>query len=142
MSLLALVLLFDTKASNTNGDCNSKLHATLLAILPQSQQETECDKLLQAVEVSCVEHVNRHVRVAGLSALDRIICNCPSYFITQDRRLFELLNHVLSVSLADNWSQVHMSASVLCRTLFVALKDDPDKKKLFYCKVLPRMCLN
>jgi len=54
--------------------------------------------------------------------------------------MFTLLNNVLSVCLGDNWSQVRMAASTLCRTLFSALEDD--KKHKFYPRLLPRMCLN
>merc|ERR1719343_50083 len=136
-SLFALASFFDVGDVNVTSE---SLHGALLPFLPSVQQEIECNKLLQVVEASCVDHINRHVRAAGLSALDRIISKCPSYLLTEDETLFKLLNNTVSISLADNWSQVRMAASVTCRTLFMKL--DAEQRPLFYPKLLPRMCLN
>lgn len=116
-SLFALASFFDVTPDVTM--TSESLHAILLPFLPCIKQEIECNKLLQVVEASCVDHVNRHVRAAGLSALDRIISKCPSHLLSEDATLFKLLNNTISISLADNWSQVRMAASVTCRILFM-----------------------
>jgi len=137
-SLFALASFFDVVPGVTM--TSEPLHAILLAFLPEIKQGIQCNKLLQVVEESCVDHVNRHVRAAGLSALDRIISKCPSHLLSEDATLFKLLNNTISISLADNWSQVRMAASVTCRTLFMKL--DTEQRPLFYPKLLPRMCFN
>lgn len=139
-SLFALASFFDVAMTLEKSGPAPSLHSTLLPFLSQSQQQIECEKLLQVVEASCVDHINRHVRAAGLSALDRIVRNCPPRLLTEDPILFALLNNTINISLADNWSQVRMAGSVVCRTLFITVL--PEQRSQFYPKLLPRMCLN
>lgn len=47
----------------------------------------------------------------------------------------------LANGLADNWSQVRLSASVAARNFLLSLPNN-DSRQLFYPKLLPRMCLN
>ncbi|KAJ4426515.1 hypothetical protein ANN_27329 [Periplaneta americana] len=47
----------------------------------------------------------------------------------------------LAEGLADNWSQVRLSASVAARKFLMSLPDDK-AQEVFYPELLPRMCLN
>jgi hypothetical protein len=52
---------------------------------------------------------------------------------------------ILVTTLADNWSQVRMAASVLCRTLLLQVLTAGNTELLqtqIYPQLIPRMCLN
>lgn len=140
------------------------------------------DTLLDDVEYCCIVHVNRHVRAAGIALLEQMVHACASSFrnfhqqnqfrechkkeeglskqkntmdllLSSDAKLRKCIIKVLKVTLADNWSQVRMAASVLCRVFFVALLDYADQNPDIiqnadkwltstYPILLPRMCLN
>lgn len=99
--------------------------------------------LLEACEYSCITHVNRHVRAAGIAVLEQWIKIASPEALTESE-LRDTTVKVLRDSLADNWSQVRMAASVLCRTFFLQLQkyniSNLDEK--VYPTLIPRMCLN
>ena len=49
---------------------------------------------------------------------------------------------VVRAGLEDNWSQVRMAASVLCRVLFTSSQELQSPVDDLYPTLLPRMCLN
>ena len=149
------------------------------------------ETLLKDIEYCCVTHVNRHVRAAGIALLEQMVHACASSYqkastettTTQDNtntnnNAMELLTssesglrqsivNILKVTLSDNWSQVRMAASVLCRVFYVTLLDYAEQRQLHtdtdtdtnssssnmidetnewftstYPLLLPRMCLN
>lgn len=131
------------------------------------------EKLLKSVEHCCVTHVNRHVRAAGINVLEQMIHACTASFhkldeaaganmdgrgamdmlLLPDSQLRQTIVEVLKTALADNWSQVRMAGSVLCRVFFVAMLEYAEKfpNKMedrevwltsVYPILLPRMCLN
>jgi hypothetical protein len=131
------------------------------------------EKLLKSVEHCCVTHVNRHVRAAGINVLEQMIHDCTASFhkldeaagagmdgrgamdmlLLPDSQLRQTIVVVLKTALADNWSQVRMAGSVLCRVFFVAMLEYAEKfpNKMedrevwltsVYPILLPRMCLN
>jgi len=146
------------------------------------------DSLLKDIEHCCVTHINRHVRAAGIALLEQLIHACASSFTKQQQdnlpqglddngsknnvmdllllpesNLRQTIVRVLKVALADNWSQVRMAASVLCRVFYVTFLDyaeefyhhanvaannNDDKIDVqswllsTYPMLLPRMCLN
>ena len=131
------------------------------------------EKLLKSVEHCCVTHVNRHVRAAGINVLEQMIHACTASFhkiddastaeldgrgaidmlLLPDSRLRQTIIAVLKTALGDNWSQVRMAGSVLCRVFFVAMieyaENFPTKMEdreiwltPIYPILLPRMCLN
>jgi hypothetical protein len=145
----------------------------------------ELEQLLQAVETSCIDHINRHVRAAGLALLEQLVHASRASFATtrsqtsaqpqpqqqapgeeetimkalvdSDSNMRRIIVKVLKISLADNWSQVRMAASVLCRVFYTTLLDyrdfyftttatpTVDTESWFtstFPPLLPRMCLN
>ena len=87
----------------------------------------------------CVSHVNRHVRAAGAALVGAIVGLCtrmlPSsgpvhpLLLDADSGFRKVIGDVLGATLADNWSQVRMAGSVLCRGYVMALMrtwDDED----------------
>ena len=130
-------------------------------------------ELLKGIEYCCVTHVNRHVRAAGINVLEQMVHACTSSYKNADAdterstegkgpmyMLLDVLSplrqcivQVLKTALQDNWSQVRMAGSVLCRVFFVAMLDYaeqfPNKMEdkevwltSIYPILLPRMCLN
>lgn len=107
------------------------------------------DSFLQDLLHSCVVHVNRHVRAAGLAVLEQCVTAALPSNIHSDVLLRNtqstFAKTVLAAvhdGLADNWSQVRMAASVLTRVYLAALqKLSVDLDPLFPV-ILPRMCLN
>ena len=128
--------------------------------------------LLDGLRHCCAVHVNRHVRAAGAAVLGVLV---KSYvrskddpkqrdlLVDGDSPLRSVLKDTLRSTLADNWSQVRMAGSVLCRRYLLALlgiagdeseseaddDDDDEEETLFESAVddlapmlLPRMCLN
>jgi len=106
------------------------------------EQSEQLLELIQALNHCATVHVNRHVRAASLQALERYItkgCVPNQLLETNLRKQFA---EILSITLADNWSQVRMAACTLCRTLFVTLQSADLPINSYFPKLLPRMCLN
>jgi hypothetical protein len=107
------------------------------------------DEVLEDCEFSCVTHVNRHVRAAGMTVLEKWIVAAASsgdthteLLTSKASQLRKTTCEVLKVGLADNWSQVRMAASVLCRIFFNLLNKLDSPFDDLYPVLLPRMCLN
>jgi hypothetical protein len=105
--------------------------------------------VLDDCQYSCIEHVNRHVRAAGISVLEQWLYAAAAGSPVQQALLTEsdgvlrkTCRVVLKHGLADNWSQVRMAASVLCRVLFTTLQALQAPADDLYPVLLPRMCLN
>ena len=130
-------------------------------------------ELLNSLEYCCITHVNRHVRAAGINVLEQMVHACTAtvkdmeddntglndgrgamdLLLLPDSQLRQIILQVLKITLADNWSQVRMAGSVLCRVFFAAMLDfaekypeKMDEKDVWlhstYPTLLPRMCLN
>jgi hypothetical protein len=156
------------RALETNWQCLASLvHAmesTYFAVFDPFD-----DQLVEDCRHSAVVHVNRHVRAAAMNVLEqwvRAASRVPGMLL-DPRNLFRTTTvAVLKTGLADNWSQVRMAASVLCRVFLIALQAQyqeleaapegdavsplrvrtlEDDMKLYgdiYPILLPRMCLN
>lgn len=117
------------------------------------------ESLLKDCEFSSVTHVNRHVRAAAMQTLEQwvravtVSVNNENQQVASEQRLL-LTDHasplrltvisVVKAGLADNWSQVRMAGSVLCRVWFTSLQTigaDVSEKDMTSA-LLPRMCLN
>jgi hypothetical protein len=137
--------------------------------------------LLKDIEYCCVTHVNRHVRAAGIALLEQLVHACASSFrklqpqangqqesdnsndnnnsnvmdllLKPEATLRQCIIKVLKITLSDNWSQVRMAGSVLCRVFYVTLLDYAEQNPAMinnadewltttYPLLLPRMCLN
>lgn len=94
------------------------------------------DQLFAGCEESAVSHVNRHVRAAAMQCLEQWVRFSPDADTLQ-----KIVQNVLKTGLADNWSQVRMAASVLCRAWFTSFPTARDDHS-FMAILLPRMCLN
>ncbi|CAB9501504.1 expressed unknown protein [Seminavis robusta] len=102
--------------------------------------------LLDQCESSAIEHVNRHVRAAAMLVLEQWVRAAAQ----ADKEspihaaLCKTLTKVLKEGLGDNWSQVRMAASVLCRAFFreYLIHHPMENPKPMYAVVIPRMCLN
>lgn len=135
------------RALETNWLCLAQLVTAMSgAFLSQFPVSIET---LQDAEFSCVTHVNRHVRAAGMTVLEKWIQAAAAdtdkhaaLLTDTDSPLRKTVIGVLKVGLADNWSQVRMAASVLCRVFFKILQDLDSPFEDVYPIVLPRMCLN
>ena len=124
---------------------------------------------LSSFQHCCVVHVNRHVRAAATAVLGVLVKACMRSrvvshqdLLVDNDSLFRLvLKESLKSTLADNWSQVRMAGSVLCRRFVRALlkihaskseeDNDDDEEELTEFEyatddlvpmLLPRMCLN
>jgi len=131
-------------------------------VSPLLEKEVTLDEeLMEAVNYCCVTHINRHVRAAGINVLEQMVHasttapssttttppnNQNSLLLTNPQsKLQTTIVQVLQETLADNWSQVRMAASVLCRVFFQALlQTNPSTPipQTIYLKLIPRMCLN
>ena len=136
------------------------------------------ETLLENLEYCCITHVNRHVRAAALALLEQMVHACASsidkqssnantdnteknevdhgvmeFLLSPKASLRKTILKILKVTLADNWSQVRMAASVLCRVFYVTLLDYAERHPSIisqadtwltstYPLLLPRMCLN
>ena len=102
-------------------------------------------RILEACEYSCMTHVNRHVRAAGIVVLEQWITVAPTTMLVESP-LRNTIVTVLKVTLGDNWSQVRMAASVLNRKFWIALLEQlPEEKRntsALNPVLIPRMCLN
>lgn len=137
------------RALETNWQCLAALVSAL-----QSQYFTEfpvSEEWLQDCQFSCVTHVNRHVRAAAMAVLEQCVMatdGAPSeekeaLLQTPTSPLRQTLIAVLRTGLADNWSQVRMAASVLCRVFLTRLPNyNLQTDKALLAALLPRMCLN
>ncbi|KAL7486063.1 hypothetical protein ACHAW6_011669 [Cyclotella cf. meneghiniana] len=117
---------------------------------------------LSGLQYCSVTHVNRHVRAASSAVLRVIVTackKCRAYELLLDSPFRTVVKESLNANLADNWSQVRMSGSVLCRTFVEALlmiyreqKEEEDEEEDLtefelamgdmVPMLLPRMCLN
>ena len=101
------------------------------------------------------------MRAAGLQTLDTIVQAIPSSaasdphhtaLLSPASALTATLLAVLKLTLSDNWSQVRMASSVLCRTYLSTVNAILDSNSnssssvaltpAAYAVLLPRMCLN
>jgi len=133
------------RALETNWQCLAALISALrgdyLSAFPLSES------LLQDCQYSAVDHVNRHVRAAAMAVLEQLIVAAASsahsdMVISPTSSLRSTVAAVLRTGLADNWSQVRMAASVLCRVFFSSIEDLNGSCDDLYPLLLPRMCLN
>ena len=125
--------------------------------------------VLEDCRHSAVSHVSRHIRAAAMHALEQWILAAAatadpdqSHSLLQDPSspLRQTTVAVLRSGMADNWSQVRMAASVLCRVFLTTLQQQSSsvstveqpartpplewlKAHSDVCSVvLPRLCLN
>ena len=139
------------RALETNWQCLACWIASLGASY-FDLEELDLEPILQQLQYSCNDHLNRHVRAAGIAVLEQMVLaassspNHSTLLIEPSSSLRKTIVAVLKQGLADNWSQVRMAASVLNRVLWLALIDtlrvDEANLKLLYPVLLPRMCLN
>ena len=112
--------------------------------------EQKQQMLLEDCQQSAVEHVNRHVRAAAMAVLEQWVVAAAaspdhsSLVTATTSPLRKATVAVLRTGLADNWSQVRMAASVLCRVFLTTLQRiaGDDSVNDIYPAILPRMCLN
>lgn len=129
---------------------------------------------LEGLTHCCVVHVNRHVRAAAAAVLGTIVKVCMKcendvaarLLVDFDSPLRNTLKASLKANLQDNWSQVCMAGSVLCRRYVRSVlrirrrqekeeganngEEDGEESTLFEDAIgsdlvpilLPRMCLN
>jgi HEAT repeat len=161
------------RALETNWQCLASLISALGAEYMIQFSDT-LPQVLQDCQYSCLEHLNRHVRAAGFAVLEQLVvatAGCAAAAATtttttetttatflllltaKDGILRTTITDCLKAGLADNWSQVRMAASVLCRVFFTTLQglqpnaenDDAADDESFadlYRALLPPMCLN
>jgi len=144
------IRLFGSSSSNDGGD--------------------EYGWFLSGLQHCCVVHVNRHVRAASTASLGVLVKACMrssdsshrDLLVEGDSSFRSVLKEALRANLEDNWSQVRMAGSVLCRRFVLALlkihsnsesddddEDDEEESTVFESAtedlvpmLLPRMCLN
>lgn len=136
------------RALETNWQC---LAAIINAMGPTYFDDygTFSDQMLKDCQYSSITHVNRHVRAAGMAVLEHGITAASKSSVHSQALLSDpqgafckTIVAVIKDGLADNWSQVRMAASVLCRAFLTSLQAlDIDLKPMFPV-LLPRMCLN
>ncbi|KAL3784515.1 hypothetical protein ACHAW5_005278 [Stephanodiscus triporus] len=136
---------------------------------------------LPGLRMCCVSHVNRHVRAAGAALVGAIVGSCARMtsssssaaasgrrvvvahplLVDVDSGFRKVVGDALGATLADNWSQVRMAGSVLCRGYVTALmgmagdgggekagKEEEEATAFeeamgdLVPMLLPRMCLN
>ncbi|GMI12834.1 hypothetical protein TrRE_jg10611 [Triparma retinervis] len=98
------------------------------------------DSNLDVLAYCATLHINRHVRAASMALLTTICLLAESSPTPCPEKFFNKMLKVLQGSLSDNWSQVRMASSVLCRAYLSAL---PPTLRLAADKVLiPFMSLN
>ena len=90
-----------------------------------------------------LKHPNRFVRECGFKVLAVIVISVPMSAEPSDvmKQYWPPLAQHLADGLADNWSQVRMSASIAVRQFFTHLKKS-DNLEDFFPHLLPPMCLN
>ena len=122
---------------------------------------------LSGLQNCCIIHVNRHVRAASAAVLGVLVKACmrsrdsshQDLLVEDDSPFRSVLKESLRSTLSDNWSQVRMAGSVLCRRFVRALlrihanvesEDDKEEELTEFelatgdlvPMLLPRMCLN
>jgi hypothetical protein len=108
------------------------------------------DELLRLI-FTTLTHTNRFVRETGFYVCSSLVgCGNTDEDI-EGRDSVSAMNPIytyghdfsrhLAQGLADNWSQVRLSASVAARKFLMSLPDDK-AREIFYPELLPRMCLN
>ncbi|CAM9293315.1 unnamed protein product [Phaeothamnion confervicola] len=102
--------------------------------------------LLKYIVAGATEHVNRHVREASFKIITSVLQAAgslgPNEPPPEARLLADAFATAIGIGLQDNWSQVRFAASVACRALLTALRDDTEWRESYYPLLLPRMCLN
>ena len=147
------------RALETNWQCLAclvqplgKLYFDMFPLMEENDDNTTAKPLLEQCRSSAMEHVNRHVRAAALLVLEQWIRAAASMDATATGEaprpvhaaLCATVTQVLKDGLADNWSQVRMAASVLCRVFFKEyLAVHPaENSGPMYAILIPRMALN
>lgn len=102
---------------------------------------------LKIVQYCATKHVNRHVRAAALAFLTTVCDLKASVSISESSNEFiefssfyDACTEVLTDSLSDNWSQVRMSGSILCRSFLSCIPDSLRPK--VDVALVPKMSLN
>jgi hypothetical protein len=158
-------------AGYIDGNCivndNSTVQFTPISYLSeQSHLFAPNHWFLEGLQYCSITHVNRHVRAASSAVLTTLVSTftkCHEYdiLLDDDSPFRSVIYQSLNANLADNWSQVRMSGSVLCRTFVTALltihkeqattgKEEEEDVTVFesalgddmVSMLLPRMCLN
>jgi hypothetical protein len=137
------------RALETNWQCLACWIASLGSKYYQVEG-LELEPLLENAEHSAVTHVNRHVRAAAIAVLDQLTIAAGNdeqrWHLLETGPLRKTIIKVLKAGLADNWSQVRMSASVLNRVFWKTLKEvckfPIANLEQLYPVLIPRMCLN
>jgi len=161
--------LYWSSAEGSSALCFCEL---LIELHTVNKDDVEEMSLLQMIEECCTKHINRHVRAAALQTMDQLVTSASTAALGGKKMAYQALYdslpavaflrravvNVLVVTLADNWSQVRMAASVLCRSLLKTMLEEQDRQKAneveegssvyavlqtqVFPKLLPRMCLN
>ena len=173
----------NVNGDNDNSDVTSGSYLLEEAHLFElsSKGDDDNDKngwFLAGLQHCCIVHVNRHVRAASAAVLGVLVKSCMRsrntnssrnqelidfYLVDEESSFRIVLKESLRATLADNWSQVRMAGSVLCRRFVCALlkihggennndedSDDEDEDVTVFeaaagdlvPMLLPRMCLN
>jgi len=93
-------------------------------------------------------HINRFVREMAYHSY-AAICLAMSYEFMTEKKLGDELADIIYQGLSDNWSQVRYASSHAVRNFFALIPCDADvdefdnpRKKHFFPKLLPPMCIN
>ena len=114
------------------------------------------EELLQLIFI-CLTHTNRFVRETGFHVCTTFVSVCSleenkaedAMEVDTDNlnnydnpivKYGDVLSDHLAQGLADNWSQVRLSASTAARAFLASLEEHI--REQFYPKLLPRICLN
>jgi hypothetical protein len=139
------------RALETNWQCLAALVAAMgAAYIYEFGLDAQ---LLEHCQHSAIVHKNRHVRAAAMAVMEQWIVaivaskqtdpNLAKTLLLEPNSPFRnALIAVLKTGLADNWSQVRMAASVLCRVLCTTLQENDCSLDDLFPSLLPRMCLN
>ncbi len=113
-------------------------YASLCTSCPHPDLLSESD--MKVLFECCTQHVNRHVRAAGLLVLHTYLTSpvLDGSKLEVGSTFLGTMNSILDVNLSDNWSQVRMSASVLLRSLLAVI---PDATPI-YPTIIPHLSLN
>jgi hypothetical protein len=147
-------------AGYIDGNSVSSNKGTLSYVSEQTHLFTEGHWFLEGLQYCSITHVNRHVRAASSAVLGTLVTTCMKcreYDMLLDSPFRSVIKESLNANLADNWSQVRMSGSVLCRKFVEALltihkeKNEEEDEEVtefeaavgdLVTMLLPRMCLN
>jgi hypothetical protein len=119
--------------------------------------------LYENCSYSSITHVNRHVRAAAMQTLEQWIHVITLSIVKKTNNnddenkddlklllseptspLRQTVVDIVKTGLADNWSQVRMASSVVCRVWFQSLQalHISIQESTMLAALLPRMCLN